>query len=88
MNVRGQTIVVTGCSSGVGAETARRLGSYGALVIGIDRNDPAFTLNAFVRADLATPKGIEAAVAQLSARIDHVCHVAGVPGTMPDRSEF
>jgi NAD(P)-dependent dehydrogenase (short-subunit alcohol dehydrogenase family) len=40
MNIQGKTIVVTGSSSGIGADTARLLRMQGAQVIGVDRNDP------------------------------------------------
>ncbi|KQV99340.1 coniferyl-alcohol dehydrogenase [Rhizobacter sp. Root1221] len=81
MNFQNQVVVVTGSSSGIGAETARCLRSQGAKVIGIDRHPPALTLDAFVQADLSEVATIDAAVAQLPVRIDHLCNVAGVPGT-------
>ncbi|EPA99347.1 dehydrogenase of unknown specificity, short-chain alcohol dehydrogenase [Pseudomonas sp. G5(2012)] len=39
------------------------------------------TLDGFVKADLSNPDLIDDAVAQLPARIDGLCNVAGVPGT-------
>lgn len=48
MNVQGKTIVITGSSSGIGAETARYLRLAGARVIGVDRHDPMITLDGFV----------------------------------------
>ena len=83
MNHQGKTIVVTGASSGIGAETVRLLRAGGARVIGVDRNDPMLTLDGFVKADLAEPGAIDAAVRQLPNRIDALCNVAGVPGTAP-----
>jgi len=83
MNFQGKTIVITGSSSGIGAETARLLRLQGARVIGVDRNDPMITLDGFVRADLSEPSAIDAAVAQLPDRIDALCNIAGVPGTAP-----
>jgi NAD(P)-dependent dehydrogenase (short-subunit alcohol dehydrogenase family) len=83
MNFQGKTIVVTGASSGIGAETARHLRFAGARVIGVDRNDPTFTLDGFVKADLSEQAHIDAAVQQLPARIDALCNIAGVPGTAP-----
>ncbi|MDM0041142.1 coniferyl-alcohol dehydrogenase [Variovorax sp. J22G21] len=81
MSFHGKTIVITGSSSGIGAETARLLRQQGARVIGVDRNDPMITLDGFVRADLSEPSAIDAAVAQLPDRIDALCNIAGVPGT-------
>lgn len=83
MDFNGKTVVVTGVGSGIGAETARLLRWGGARVIGIDRNDAAITLDGFVKADLSTPAAIDEAVSQLPARVDHLCNIAGVPGTAP-----
>jgi NAD(P)-dependent dehydrogenase (short-subunit alcohol dehydrogenase family) len=81
MNLHGKTIVVTGTSSGIGAEVARLARFHGAKVVGMDRNDPVVTLDDFVKADLGTPAAIDAAVAQLPPYIDALCNIAGVPGT-------
>ena len=82
-HMQGKTIVITGSSSGIGADTARLLRQQGARVIGVDRNDPMLTLDGFVKADLSTPAGVDAAVAQLPEKIDALCNIAGVPGTSP-----
>ena len=81
MPLHGKTIVITGTSSGIGAEVARLARFQGAHVIGMDRNDPMLTLDGFVKADLASAEAIDAAVAQLPERIDGLCNIAGVPGT-------
>ena len=83
MNMQGKTIVITGSSSGIGAETARLLRLRGARVIGVDRNDPMITLDGFVKADLSEQAAIDAAFKQLPERFDALCNVAGVPGTAP-----
>lgn len=83
MNVQGKTIVITGVSSGIGAETARYLRLNGARVIGMDRNDPSITLDGFVKADLSEQSTIDAAFKQLPERFDALCNIAGVPGTSP-----
>lgn len=83
MNLQDKTIVVTGASSGIGAETARLLRFHGARVIGVDRNEPMLTLDGFVKADLSEAAAIDAAVKQLPERIDALCNIAGVPGTSP-----
>jgi NAD(P)-dependent dehydrogenase (short-subunit alcohol dehydrogenase family) len=83
MTFHGKTIVITGASSGIGAETARLLRLQGARVIGMDRNDPTITLDGFVKADLSEQATIDAAFKQLPERFDALCNVAGVPGTAP-----
>nr|WP_315465503.1 coniferyl-alcohol dehydrogenase [uncultured Rhodoferax sp.] len=83
MSFQGKTIVITGVSSGIGSDTAKLLRLQGARVIGVDRNDPMLTLDGFVKADLSIPAAIDAAIAQLPARIDALCNIAGVPGTSP-----
>jgi len=81
MNLSGKTLAVTGVSSGIGAETARLLRFHGARVIGLDRNPPHLSLDDFVQIDLASPQAIDQALAQLPARLDGLCNIAGVPGT-------
>ena len=54
MTLDGQTFVVTGAASGIGAATAALLRDAGAEVIGVDRNTPAEFPGAFVQADLST----------------------------------
>jgi NAD(P)-dependent dehydrogenase (short-subunit alcohol dehydrogenase family) len=82
MQLQNKIIVVTGCSSGIGAETVRLARFHGAKVIGMDRNEPGMTLDGFVKVDLADPTNIDAAVTQLPARVDALCNIAGVPGTV------
>jgi NAD(P)-dependent dehydrogenase (short-subunit alcohol dehydrogenase family) len=82
MQLQNKTIVVTGCASGIGAETVRLARFQGARVIGMDRNEPGLTLDGFVKVDLGDPANIDAAVAQLPDRIDTLCNIAGVPGTV------
>lgn len=81
MDLFNKTIVITGACSGIGAEVARLARARGAIVIGIDRNPPSLTLDGFVQADLGDRVSIDAAMAQLPARIDALCNIAGVPGT-------
>ncbi|TIW50476.1 MAG: coniferyl-alcohol dehydrogenase, partial [Mesorhizobium sp.] len=50
MNLSNKLLVITGASSGIGAEVARLARFHGARVIGIDRNDPTVTLDGFVKA--------------------------------------
>ncbi len=83
MNLSNKTIVITGVSSGIGAEICRTARLQGAHVIGVDRNDPALSMDAYHQADLGDTAAIDALVANLPDGIDALCNVAGVPGTAP-----
>ena len=85
MTLQGKTIVITGASSGIGAEAARHARFSGARVIGVDRNDPQITLDGFVKADLSDINSIDATVAALPERFDALVNAAGVPGTTDQR---
>lgn len=82
MNLSSKTIVVTGASSGIGAEVVRLARFHGARVIGVDRNDPLLSLDGFVKADLSHPEAIDQAVRSLPERFDALINAAGVPGTV------
>lgn len=83
MNLINKTLVVTGVSSGIGADVARLARAQGAQVIGMDRNAPTLSLHHFMEVDLGDPAAIDAAVADLPDGIDALCNIAGVPGTAP-----
>ncbi len=80
MNLHGKTLVITGASSGIGAETARLARFCGARVIGMDRNDPLISLDGFVKVDMGDPAAIDAAVAELPPVIDALVNAAGISG--------
>ncbi|CAM3124281.1 3-alpha-hydroxysteroid dehydrogenase [Pseudomonas floridensis] len=83
MNLNNKTLVVTGVSSGIGAELARLARFQGARVIGVDRHEPQLTVDRFFQADLGDPDNIDALVEQLPRQVDALCNIAGVPGTAP-----
>jgi len=83
MKLQNKTIVITGVSSGIGAETARVARYHGATVIGVDRNEPLLTMDQFIPADLGDTSAIAALVDQLPDGFDALCNIAGVPGTAP-----
>lgn len=80
MKLQNKRIVITGVSSGIGAETARTLRSHGARVIGIDKNEPMLSVDEFYQADLSDENAIDTLVDKLPGGIDGLCNVAGVPG--------
>ncbi len=58
MTLNSKTLVITGVASGIGAELARLARFQGATVIGVDRNQPQFSLDDFHQADLGDPDSI------------------------------
>ena len=83
MKLHNKTLVITGVSSGIGSEVARRAHFHGSRVIGVDRNEPSITLDGFFQIDLDDPNAIDHLVSQLPEGIDALCNIAGVPGTAP-----
>ncbi|MEW5423473.1 coniferyl-alcohol dehydrogenase [Amorphus sp. 3PC139-8] len=83
MKLNGKTIVITGVSSGMGAEVARLVRFEGAQVIGMDRNPPMISVDGFVEVDMGNPASIDAAVKELPDRFEGLCNAAGIPGTSP-----
>jgi NAD(P)-dependent dehydrogenase (short-subunit alcohol dehydrogenase family) len=81
MNFKDKRIVVTGCSSGVGKETASLLTAAGAYVIGLDVRDSSGDCAEFIHCDLSDPASINDAVAQIKAPFHGLANVAGVPGS-------
>lgn len=78
----GKTILITGVSSGIGARTAALALQLGADVVGVDRREPAAPMTSFIEGDLSTQAGIDGILAHLPPRLDALCNVAGVSGTL------
>lgn len=79
----GKTIVVTGCSSGIGDRICREIARWGGSAIGADRNDPTADLAGFFRADLSEAASIDSLVEALPAGADGLVNCAGLPPTAP-----
>src|SRR5689334_8099846 len=80
----GRTVVVTGCSSGIGAAVARQLLARGARVIGLDRNAPPVAGMEYVAIDLADSASIARAVQSLPAVVHGLVNAAGVSSGIKD----
>jgi NAD(P)-dependent dehydrogenase (short-subunit alcohol dehydrogenase family) len=76
----GKTIVITGISSGIGARVGELAQALGADVIGVDINEPARPLDAFIKADIGSAQGVAEIIQTLPQRFDALCNVAGVSG--------
>lgn len=78
MRFEGKDILLTGGAGGLGAIIGRRLESEGANVCVLDRVSPA-QANGFMRHDLSTPAGLEAAAAEVADRpFDILFNLAGI----------
>jgi NAD(P)-dependent dehydrogenase (short-subunit alcohol dehydrogenase family) len=81
---RDREVLVTGCSSGMGAATAKILHGAGAKVIGVDFREPTDGVGDFHHVDLSDPSSIARVVAQLRAPIWAVFNCAGISGAVAD----
>ncbi len=81
--LEGKTVVVTGCASGIGEETARVVKMLGGYVIGIDINKTEKHIDELYRADLSDKRSIKALIMALPTGIDGLANIAGLPPTAP-----
>lgn len=79
----GKTIVVTGCASGIGRETARVCKAWGASVLGVDRTMTEEHVDAFYKVDLSCPNQIRQLVQAIPHGVHGLANVAGLPPTAP-----
>ena len=81
--LEGKNIIVTGCASGIGLETSRRIKQLGGNVIGVDRAMTTEYVDELYRADLSDPLMIQALVKALPAGAHGIANIAGLPPTAP-----
>ncbi len=81
MSFTDKKIIVTGCSSGIGAKTCELLKAQGATVIGVDRNPPQANVDLFFEADLSDPGSIDNLIESLPSGAHGLCNIAGLPPT-------
>lgn len=82
-----KSVLITGASGGLGGLVARQLAAEGAHVTALGRSRPG-DVDAFLKHDLATPEGLEAAVAAVKGRSwDILINLAGVQHFGPVEAE-
>lgn len=72
-------IAITGCTTGIGAESVRILRSRGAHVTGFDVADASGSVDTFIPLDLSDPASIASAAAAAGGAFDALCNIAGLP---------
>jgi NAD(P)-dependent dehydrogenase (short-subunit alcohol dehydrogenase family) len=87
MRFAGKCVVLTGAGTGIGASAARMFVEEGAEVIAVQNRVPAEHGARRVTMDLGDPGSIRAAAAEIPARIDILCNIAGIgsEGGAPDQ---
>ncbi len=81
--LKDKTIVVTGCASGIGLETARLVKKLGGDVLGVDINRTTQYVDEFYRADLSDGQVVRALVEALPKGVHGLANIAGLPPTAP-----
>lgn len=72
-------VALTGGSSGIGAEVARKLAELGHEVTAFDITEPQVSVADWVKADLSDPGSIQAATDAVSGKYDALINNAGLP---------
>lgn len=78
---KNKRVVISGCFSGMGEATARRLLSLGAEVHGLDYKETQLPLASFNQVDLRDGASVEAAVGKIGGKVDALFNCAGLPQT-------
>jgi NAD(P)-dependent dehydrogenase (short-subunit alcohol dehydrogenase family) len=81
INYKNKRVIVSGCFSGMGEATARRLVELGAEVHGLDYKQTQLSLASFTQVDLRETASVEAAVAKIGGKVDALFNCAGLPQT-------
>lgn len=80
LGYEGESVVVTGTASGMGAATAQILVDVGARVTGIDVKPTEVPVEKALEVDLRDPAAIDEAVAAIGDPVQSVFSCAGLPG--------
>ena len=79
LGYEGKTVVITGAASGMGASAAHLLVELGADVHALDIGDVTAPVHRSIRTDMKSQASVDAAIAELPAKIDVLFNCAGVP---------
>ena len=82
--LEGKVSVITGASSGIGAETVRRFNEEGAITVGVDLRDDARGVDLALACDVADDDGVRDMFARVRAelgRVDVIFNNAGISPT-------
>jgi NAD(P)-dependent dehydrogenase (short-subunit alcohol dehydrogenase family) len=79
ISYQNKRVIVSGCFSGMGEATARRLLDLGAEVHGLDYKESKLPLASFNQLDLRDPASIEAALGRIGGKVDALFNCAGLP---------
>ncbi len=77
---QGKQVVITGCSSGMGAAAAEMLVELGAEVYALDVRPVNLPVKKYIAVDLLKKESVDAAIAQCPATVDRLFSCAGVAG--------
>ena len=83
LGYKNKRVIVSGCFSGMGEATARRLVELGAEVHGFDFKETSLELASFTQLDLRDRATIDAAVEKVGGKVDALFNCAGLPNTFP-----
>jgi NAD(P)-dependent dehydrogenase (short-subunit alcohol dehydrogenase family) len=72
-------VAITGCATGIGAQSARILRSRGAHVTGFDVADGSDVVDRFIPLDLSSAASIAKAAEAAAGSFDALCNIAGLP---------
>lgn len=81
-----KSVIITGVSSGIGAQTAKDVIAMGGKVIGVDIKEPDFAVSEFIQADLGNKASIDNALAALPQGAHALANIAGLPPTQSARN--
>jgi NAD(P)-dependent dehydrogenase (short-subunit alcohol dehydrogenase family) len=81
VSYKNKRVIVSGCFSGMGEATARKLLDLGAEVHGLDFKASELPLASFNQLDLRDPASVDAAVAKVGGKVDALFNCAGLPPT-------